>query len=190
MRFLHAKQMEYESICQHVLQRSYLISKGLWSSLWLDWNETLSLSLSVFTARRSKVFWQRKKQSYKCHWRDITSMHQLFPTHSYNSVRCECCQSIIHVEREIKWGWFKEFKHDSSIFNSFSFIPYLFLCSYSLWIITACVCDVFRDDPSTVNITDEMSKGSFGNTFNSKSDSSSKRCWKLFSFSFLTHFMC
>lgn len=97
MHLLHAKQTGYESICQHVLQRSYLISKGLWSSLWLDWNETLSLSLCVFTARRSKVFWQRKKQSYKCHWRDITSMLQLFPTHSYNSMRCERCQSISHV---------------------------------------------------------------------------------------------
>ncbi|TRY66189.1 hypothetical protein DNTS_028299 [Danionella cerebrum] len=36
----------------------------------------------------------------------------------------------------------------------------------------------YKDDPSTVNITDEMSKGSFGstwNTFNSKNDSNSKR---------------
>uniref|UniRef100_A0A672NWJ6 Solute carrier family 4 member 10 n=1 Tax=Sinocyclocheilus grahami TaxID=75366 RepID=A0A672NWJ6_SINGR len=31
------------------------------------------------------------------------------------------------------------------------------------------------DDPSTVNITDEMSKGSFGNTWNSKTDLNSKR---------------
>uniref|UniRef100_A0A8C1HW99 Anion exchange protein n=1 Tax=Cyprinus carpio carpio TaxID=630221 RepID=A0A8C1HW99_CYPCA len=32
----------------------------------------------------------------------------------------------------------------------------------------------YKDDPSTVNITDEMSKGSFGNTWNSKTDLNSK----------------
>ncbi|XP_065108420.1 sodium-driven chloride bicarbonate exchanger isoform X2 [Paramisgurnus dabryanus] len=32
----------------------------------------------------------------------------------------------------------------------------------------------FKDDPSTVNITDEMSRGSFGNTWNSKTELNSK----------------
>ncbi|KAI2660909.1 Sodium-driven chloride bicarbonate exchanger [Labeo rohita] len=33
----------------------------------------------------------------------------------------------------------------------------------------------YKDDPSTINITDEMSKGSFGSTWNSKTDPNSKR---------------
>lgn len=46
MHSFHAKQMEHELICQNVPQQSYLISKGLRSSLWLDGNKTLSLAPS------------------------------------------------------------------------------------------------------------------------------------------------
>lgn len=52
---------------------------------------------------------------------------------------------------------------------------------FRLYVTEKVFCVVLRDDPSTVNISDEMTKTSFGNiwknlnTDNSKNDKSAKR---------------